>query len=64
MKVDNVIEMNDTNDYKEINIKAYQRLLRKLMYLLCGTRSDISFAVGQLNKHNADPRVGYLRAAK
>ena len=34
------------------------------MYLSCGTRPDIAFAVGQLSKRNADPRVGHLKAAK
>lgn len=34
------------------------------MYLACGTRPDIAFVVGQLSKQNADPRKGYLRAAK
>lgn len=34
------------------------------MYLSCGTRPDNAFAVGQLSKHNADPRVGHMKAAK
>lgn len=34
------------------------------MYLLCGTRPDIAFVVGQLNRHNADPKKGYLQVAK
>lgn len=34
------------------------------MYLSCSTRPDIAFAVGQLSRRNADPRVGHLKAAK
>lgn len=34
------------------------------MYLSCGTRPDIAFAVGQLSKHNSDPRAGHMKAAK
>ena len=34
------------------------------MYLTFGTRSDIAFTISQLNKHNVDPRKGYLQASK
>ena len=34
------------------------------MYLAFGTRPDIAFVVGQLSKHNLDPRKSHLRAAK
>lgn len=34
------------------------------MYFGCGKRPDITFAVDQLSKHNANPRNSYLRAAK
>lgn len=34
------------------------------MYLTYGTRLNIAFAVRQLNKHNANPRKGYLKATK
>lgn len=64
MKAGSFIEMLEDDDYEETDIKAYQRLIGKLMYLSCGTRSDIAFVVGQLSKRIADPRVGYLKAAK
>ena len=64
MKAGSVIEMNDVDDYEETDLKAYQRLIGNLMYLSCSTRSDIAFAVGQLSRRNADPRVGHLKAAK
>ena len=56
--------MQEPGDYKEAEIKPYQRLIGMFMYLSCGTRSDISFAVGQLSKHNADPRIEHMKAAK
>lgn len=34
------------------------------MYLSCGTRPDIVFAVEQLSKPNVDSKVGHLKAAK
>lgn len=34
------------------------------MYLGYRTRPDIAFVVGQLSKHNADPKRGYLQAPK
>lgn len=64
MKAGSIIEMNNANNYKKTDIKAYQGLIGKLMYLLCSTTPDISFVVGQLGRRNADPRVGYLKAAK
>ena len=35
-----------------------------MIYLLCSTRPDISFAVRQLSKQNADLQIGYRKAAK
>lgn len=64
MKSGSAIDMTDVDDYEEQDLHTYQRLIGKLMYLACGTRPDIAFAVGQLSKHNADPRKGHLRAAK
>lgn len=58
------IEILEDDNYKEIDIMVYQRLIRKLMYLLYSTRPDIAFIVGQLSKWNIDPRVGYLKVAK
>ncbi len=64
MKADYFIEMSESGNYDKTDLKGYQRLIRKLMYLSCGTRPDIAFIVGQLSKHNADPRIGYIKAAK
>lgn len=64
MKAGSFIDMQEEDDYEETDLKAYQRLVGKLMYLSCGTRPDIAFVVGQLSKRNADPRVGHLKVAK
>lgn len=64
MKVGSTLDMEEPDDYEEANLRSYQRLIGKLKYLSCGTRPDIAFVVGQLSKHNADPRFGHMRAAK
>lgn len=46
MKAGSTIDMGEPNDYEKADLKSYQRLIGKLMYLLCGTRTDIAFAVG------------------
>lgn len=64
MKAGSAIEMIGPNNYEEIEFQEYQRLIGKLMYLACGTRPDIAFAIGQLSKYNADPRKNHLQVAK
>ncbi len=64
MKAGSTIEMTEPEDYEETDLRKYQRLIGQLMYLACGTRRDIAFVVGQLSKHNVDPRKDHLRAAK
>ena len=64
IKIRCFIDMQEPKDYKEVKIKPYQQLIGKLMYLLCGTRPDIFFAVRQLNKYNADLQIGHMKAAK
>lgn len=34
------------------------------MYLSCETRCDIAVVVGELSRHNFDPRIGHLGIAK
>ena len=63
MKAGNFIKMQGEDDYEEVDLKVYQRLIGKLMYLSCGTRPNISFVVRQLNKRNADPKMEHLKAA-
>lgn len=64
MKTGNFIDMPEADNYKEANLKTYQRLVRKLMYLLYKTRPEIAFVIGQLNRRNVNPCVGHLKATK
>lgn len=64
MKARSFIKMLNSNNYEETDIKAYQHLIRKLMYLSFSIRSSIAFIIRQLSKRNADSRVGHLKAVK
>ncbi len=64
MKAGCFIEMSESGHYEEVDIKLYQRLIGKLMYLSCGTGPEIAFAVGQLSKYNSDHRAGHMKSAK
>lgn len=56
--------MTDLKNYEKANLRTYQQLIGKLMYLICSIRSDITFAVRQLSKYNADLRKRYLQTVK
>lgn len=56
--------MQEENDYKKANLKTYQQLVNKLIYLSYSTRLNIAFVVGQLSKYNLNLRVGHLKVAK
>lgn len=56
--------MLDLKNYKEVNLQTYQCLIKKLIYLVCGTRPDIAFVVEQLSRHNANLRKNHYYIAK
>ena len=64
MKVGSIIEMNNINKYEETNIKVYQKLIVKLMYLFCGIKIVILFVIEQLSRQNADPKIGSLKVVR
>lgn len=64
MKAGLSIEMTDLKDYDKPNLHINQKLIRKLIYLLWGTRPDIAFVVGQLSRHNINLRKRHFRVAK
>lgn len=45
MKVGSFIKMIDPKNYEKVNLYTYQLLIGKLIYLVCGMRLDIAFAV-------------------
>lgn len=64
MKTSYFIKMTEYNNHRKAEIKLYQQLIGKLIYLLCSIRPDITFAIKQLNKHNLDPKIGHIIAIK
>lgn len=64
MKIDSLINIQEKNDYKKTNLKTYQQLVGKLIYLSCSIRPDIIFVMRQLNKRNADPKIDHIKVAK
>lgn len=64
MKAGSAINITKADAYKEKNLHTYYQLIEKLIYLKCGTKSDITFAVDQLSKHNTDPHKNHLQVAK
>ena len=64
VKAGSTLFLDQAGDHQQADSTEYQRLIGKLMYLSCGTRPDIAFVVGQLSRHNSNPRVGHLRIPK
>lgn len=64
IKVGSTLILDQAGDLFLADMIVYQHLIRKLIYLACGTQPDIAFIVGQLSRQNSDPRVGYLCMTK
>lgn len=64
MKPGSFITLDEPEDTDEAELKDLQRIVGKLMYIACGTRPDIAFAVGCLSQNVSDPRLGHIKAAK
>ena len=58
------ITLEEDNDSDPVDITAYQCLIGKLLYIACGTRPDIAFAVGCLSQQCSDPQVGHDKAIR
>lgn len=64
MKASSAIKIIKHDNYKIIEIKPYQHLMRKFMYLTCGIWPNIAFIIGFFNKYNVDLRKNTLQVAK
>lgn len=64
MKVDNFIDIQKTNNYKKTNLKTYQQLIEKLIYLLYRIRLNIAFVVDQFNRQNTDSYNDHFKVKK
>lgn len=55
-----VVMKQDLGDFKQsekVDMKNYQKMTGKLMYLAIGTRPDIAQIVSKLSQYNSDPRL-------
>ena len=64
IKAGSFFTLDQAKDHLPTDLIAYQRLIGKLIYLACETRPDIAFVVGQLSRHNSDPRIDHICIAK
>jgi hypothetical protein len=71
LKPINAIPVPLTDEEKQAKIdrnpdllRTYRSIIGSLMYLMVGTRPDISFAVSALSKHLSNPTTLHLAAAK
>lgn len=55
MKAGLFLDINQDKDSDKTNLKAYQSLIGKLIYLAYSTRPDISYIIRYLQKNNSDP---------
>jgi hypothetical protein len=58
----NADDCPDKPDKKDI--RTYQQLIRSLMYIACGTRPDIAFAVSTCSQYMQAPGPSHFKAAK
>lgn len=64
IKTRNFIKIFKENNYKKTNIKSYQYLIEKLIYLSYSTKLNIIFVIRQLNKQKANFKISHFKIAK
>lgn len=60
IKARSLFHIDYNEDNKETKLKAYQSFIEKLMYLTCSIKPNILFIIGQLERHNLDPRISHM----
>lgn len=64
METNSFIKIYTKDNYTKANIKLYHELIEKLIYLLYGIRSAITFTIRKFNKYNTDLSIKYFKATK
>lgn len=64
VKAGSTFLQDQTGDHQQTNLTAYQCLIKKLIYLKFEICPNISFIIGQLNRHNANLWIKHLHMAK
>lgn len=64
MKTESFFSINHNRNSNKTDLKVYQSLVRKLMYLTCYRKPNISYIIRQLRRYNSNPRVSYMQIAK
>ncbi|XP_043263425.1 secreted RxLR effector protein 161-like [Colletes gigas] len=62
--IDLDVKMDNYETSKRCNIKDYQELMGRLMFLSAHTRPDISYALNCLSQFNTDPREMHMTGLK
>ena len=58
------ITLKDEGDSDPTEITAYQCLIGKLLYIACGTHSDIAFMISCLSQQCSNPQISHTRAVR
>lgn len=62
--IDMNMKMEDYNESGHADVRKYQELIGRLMYLSVCTRPDLSFALSCLSQFNNEPRQPHMSALK
>ena len=64
VKTGPIFFLDQVSNHQQIDLIAYQHLIKKLIYLTYGTYPNIIFMVKQLSYHNSDLQIRHLCIAK